>query len=272
MSGPTERLPRRNTQALEDKPTVISDDARANVEARTVEPPLPLPPPAAPPPPSPGPAIEALEKRQALNERLETLRREATEAGVEFSQLDGFIDEYDRKVAGQRNTVHEASQRQGLGVTPEEIIERELDRSDIRGPKRSKFMEAYRPKWVYRLGREGREGVRILEHEGNGFFIVKPSKWESWFRPVAGVTREDTWIQGDLILMAETLENYQKRIYRTRVKAYNLDAGYRAAVQEEMKRAARESPGGRVFAHRDIPTFADLVKQPDISGPNPHTL
>jgi hypothetical protein len=242
------------------------------------EPPPEEPPQEEPPPDEPQPTDEPPPEGASIADRLATaddiarrfheLRAEAKAAGVSFEKVTGFRDEYDRAIEGQRAAVHEASHRQGRGATAEEVLERGLDRSALRGPGLEDFLRRYRPKWVFRLGRDGREGVRILEHEGNGYFIVRPSKWKNRIRPVAAIERDDTWIQGDLILMAETVDNYRHHLWLEDQKRLQIDAGYREAQKESINRVARESPGGRVFSHRDV-AFDDFDQGGEILGPNP---
>jgi hypothetical protein len=184
-----------------------------------------------------------------------------------FEKLEGFKDEYDRKVEGQREAVHEAALR---GVDTDEVIERELDRSMVRsnGPKGKSWLQSYRLKWV---NRKGKDGLRVTEHEGKGFFIVKPG--EDPVKPVCGLKHEETWIQGDLVLMAETMQNYERRRRRSLYNLAHQSGQMREGTREEINKLIRDESGlphaapGITRSRRDN-TWDELTTGSPIEGPS----
>lgn len=156
--------------------------------------------------------------------------------GVQFVE-----DEHDRARRAQRERVHEAATRSGLGATADEVIERDLDASHVRG-----LPPGFHPKWV---NRTSRDGYSVARHLGLGFFFARPSRYPK-VRPSSGIKHEDTWIWGDLVLMFETLENRRKRQLRVQDNAERLDAGYRAGVVDQLNHIIRDEAHGP--AHRDM--------------------
>jgi hypothetical protein len=207
-----------------------------------------------------------------LKAEFAALSAKAKAAGVDIATVTGFDDSYDRRERGLREAVHERAHSSGLGATREEIYARNLDRTRVKAltHRGREFLRAHHLKWV---NRTLSDGVRVTSHRGEGFFVLRPSKWAADLMPVSGVKLDDTWVMKDLLLMAETIDNYRKHLEEVEYERRRKEGGieWREQVKDDINRAARESPGGKIFAHKNV-AFDELIEGPPIEGPDPKSL
>lgn len=175
--------------------------------------------------------------------------------GIEFIE-----DEADKARRGVREERREVIRKhKGRPTANEELIERELDPTMLRGPYDE--LAGKRFKWVNRVSRDGH---RIQYHEGHGYQIVDPDK--SSVKPVIGVKKDGAYVQGDLVLMETPLENYERRRHKANRKLDNMTGQYREVARENINKIARDE--GRVPAHVDV-AFDDSTEGETFTAPSP---
>lgn len=215
-----------------------------------------------------------LSENEQLKAENEQFKAElATKNAVEhhFEEISGFKDEHDRATEGHREAIKEAKSR---GVDIEEVIERQLDSSEVRpvGSKGVQWLKAHRLKWINRKSQDER---RISYHEGKGFFMVRPEKHP--VKPSHGIKQENTWILGDTILMAEPLDLFESRRRQSISRMLHQSGEMREGTREQINQLIRNEAGqpharpGITRSYRDN-TWDRLEEGADIPGPSAQTI
>lgn len=181
---------------------------------------------------------------------------EPAKSGVEFVE-----DEYDRLVRGQRERKLAAMNG---GASAEELLERDLEQSAVIDPDPNLHY-----KWVNRVGKDG---VRVLEHQGRGFVLVRPESTASKARPACGIKRTDVnfgrcYILGDLILMAESKDNHLRRHQRSIDRMNFMANESRETAKENINKIARDEIG-KSYSHKDA-AFDFSTQGKEIEGSRP---
>jgi len=205
------------------------------------------------------------------------LEAELAEANAKLAVKDHFEsigdvkDEHDRAKEKHREEIDEAKRR---GVDADEIIERSLDTSEVRGlgEKGREWIKQYQLRWV---NRTSSEGVRTAFHEGLGYFFVRPNK--DPVKPSHGIKREDTWIFGETVLMACPMSLYVRRRRAAFEKIIHQGGEMREGAREQINQLIRDETGqpsarpGITKSYRDN-TWDELRTEAPINGPSAHTI
>jgi hypothetical protein len=175
--------------------------------------------------------------------------------------LEVGADEYDRLILGQRERKLAAT---AAGASQDDLLERDLEQSAVIDPDPDLHY-----KWVNRVGKDG---VRVLEHQGRGFVIVRPGSLVTKARPACGIKRTDPnfgicYILGDLILMAESRDNHNRRYRRSIARMEFMSSSGRDEARETINKIARDEIG-KSYSHKDA-TFDTSHEDPEVIGERP---
>lgn len=149
-------------------------------------------------------------------------------------------DEFDKKIRGTREARKEMVERHKADTNMGEELnfrDLELNRTALRNPD---------PKKAYHMVNRTKDGENIAKRQGEGYICTPADSDTKW---IMSVNKDECQVQGDLVLMETSIENYERRRQLKRHRQAMMEGARVEQAKETMNKIARD--GGLSGRHKD---------------------